>query len=165
MSDNLPAGTTPAEIDDTFGISHEHEWVEREPDYPILEDLAAIFVEECTWAEITNSWTDDSRDETYYEYGAECDATRRWRFELAYVKAIRGDTTVTTHRSAFETFSEPEYEQIVVDPALEAEDRVRNGGEYEMDVDPDHTSGYVIVRWDEYELGYGPALMRTPEDR
>jgi len=88
MSGNLPPGTSPADIDSHYGPSvadHEHEWMPVEGLSPVLEDMAAIFHEQCCWAEVVDSYTDHRRDETYYETGAECEAERHYRFELAYV--------------------------------------------------------------------------------
>lgn len=77
MSGNLPPGTTPADIDHHYGggvPDHEHEWMPVEGLHPVLEDMAAIFHEQCRWAEVVDSYTDHRRDETYYETGAECSA-------------------------------------------------------------------------------------------
>lgn len=57
-------------------MTHRHEWTPSR-DMPAEPDGAYVYVyEECEWEELVNSYTDDVRGETYYETGAECEATR-----------------------------------------------------------------------------------------
>lgn len=67
----------------------EHEWAPVEDDSGLVfEDGAAIIHQQCEWVEVTGSQTHDERDETYYEYGAECDETRTLRLELNQIRWV-----------------------------------------------------------------------------
>jgi len=170
MSGNLPPGVSASDIDDAFGgPSHEHEWMPAEEENPILEDMAAIFTEYCDWVEITGSYTDDARDETYYETGAECDASRSYRFELAYVKVLSDDDVdLTLNRSVIDTIFEQNDgdENPVWDSIITAEIAHHHGDE-EITVvscDPDRDSGEFVVQYDgEFEIGYGPGVYGDQE--
>jgi hypothetical protein len=116
---------------------------------PVLEDLAAIFHEQCRWTEIINSYTDHQRDETYYETGAECEAERHYRFELAYVESDeerldRDELEQNGHESALEA-------------VIEAERAFPDETEI-IEIDPDRQQGRVVIRHDGVEIGYGPGI-------
>lgn len=63
----------------------EHEW-HPEPDGVIVEDGAVIFTQRCEYVETLSSYTDEKRDETYYEEGFSCDETRQIRFDLVEMR-------------------------------------------------------------------------------
>ena len=157
MSGNLPPGVTPADIDRHYGggiPDHEHEWEPVQGLSPVLEDMAAIFHEQCRWAEVVDTYTDHRRDETYYETGAECEAERHYRFELAYVVDESGtrldrddiDRPGENGDDRFETIAEA---GISAAQALSDETDA-------VDIDPDRRNGQVVVRHDGFELGYEP---------
>jgi len=152
MSKNLPPGVTTADIDRHYGHSdHEHEWRPIEKLCPVLEDGAAIFHEECEWAEVVNSYTDHARDEVYYEYGQECGATRSYRFELAYVTELTADGKPDLRLDRDEL---DQQEEAVLDVVAGAERAFPEETEV-VDIDPDPEHGQVVIRYDGYELGYG----------
>ena len=170
MSGNLPPGVSAADIDEAFGgPSHEHEWMPAHDENPILEDMAAIFTEVCDWVEITGSYTDDARDETYYETGAECDATRRYRFELAYIKFIDDDDqSMTIKRSALDhAIEESEEADLMLLETITAIEIAHHHGDDEIEVvscDPDSDSGEFVVLYDDaVEVGYGPGVYGDQE--
>jgi hypothetical protein len=63
---------------------HDHEFY---GECDIDTDYENVYVNErCQHAPILNSWTDDARDETYYETGPRCETVRRTRYEEASVE-------------------------------------------------------------------------------
>lgn len=155
MSGNLPPGVTASDIDRHYGggiPDHDHEWMPVEGDYPVLEDMAAIFHEECRWAEVVNMYTDHRRDETYYETGGECEATRWHRFELAYVELPGGHHLDRDDIDRLEEEGDELFE-TVLDAVIGAE-RAFPEETKVVDIDPDPEVGQVVVCHDGYELGY-----------
>jgi len=155
MSGNLPPGVTASDIDRHYGggvPDHEHEWVPVEVDNPILEDMAAIFHEECRWAEVTSAVTSEKHDETFYGYGAECEAERHYRFELAYVELPCGQRLDRNDIDRLEEQGDELFE-TVLDAVIGAERAFPEDTEV-VDIDPDSEVGQVVVRWDGYELRY-----------
>lgn len=68
-------------------LTHEHEW-HLDHDTPCEYYGTDLFVRErCEWVEITGSTTSERLDETFYETGAECAATRTTVFEV-HIPAI-----------------------------------------------------------------------------
>lgn len=63
---------------------HEHEFFE--PDSEIIEDGAWIAIYNCSHAEVTGSQTSERHDETFYEYGAECEATKWIRLDVGLIE-------------------------------------------------------------------------------
>lgn len=67
--------------------AHSHEWhVHQNPDAVIVEDGAIHITEGCEWVEVTGASHSERHDETFYSYGAECDATRSHRFDIVGVE-------------------------------------------------------------------------------
>jgi len=156
MSGNLPPGVTPADIDRHYGggiPDHEHEWVPVQGLSPVLEDMAAIFHEQCRWAEVVDSYTDHQRDETYYETGAECEAERHYRFELAYVVDESGTRLDRDDIDRLEEQGD-EHCETVIETVIAAERAFPDETEV-VDIDPDRRNGQVVIRHDGFELGYG----------
>lgn len=156
MSGNLPPGVTASDIDRHYGggiPDHDHEWMPVEEESPVLEDMAALFHEECRFAEVVNSHTDYQRDEVYHEYGQECEATRWHRFELTYVE-LPGENRLD--RDDIDRLEEEgdELFETVLDAVIGAEQAFPEDTEV-VDIDPDPDIGQVVVRHDGYELGYG----------
>jgi hypothetical protein len=157
MSGNLPPGVTSADIDRHYGggvPDHDHEWMPVEGLAPILEDWAAIFHEECRHAEVVDSYTDHQRDETYYETGAECEAERHYRFELAYVVDESGARLESDDIDRLEQ-EHDERSNTVIEAVIAAEQSFPDETEV-VDIDPDRSNGQVIVQHDGFELGYEP---------
>jgi hypothetical protein len=117
---------------------------------PVLEDMAAIFHEQCRWAGVVDSYTDHRRDETYYETGAECEAERHYRFELAYVFDESG---TRLDRDDIDRLEE-EGDETVIEAVIAAERAFPEETEV-VDIDPDRQEGQVVVGHDGVELGYG----------
>jgi hypothetical protein len=156
MSGNLPSGVTPADIDRHYGggnPDHEHEWIPVQGLSPVLEDMAAIFHEQCRWAEVVDSYTDYQRDETYYETGAECQAERHYRFELAYVVDESGTRLDRDDIDRLEEEGDDRFESVI--EAVIAAERAFPDETEVVEVDPDRVNGLVVVRHDGFELGYG----------
>ena len=154
MSGNLPPGVTPADIDRHYSggiLDHEHEWVPVQGLSPVLEDMAAIFHEECRFAEVVDTYTDHRRDETYYETGAECQAERHYRFELAYVVDESGTRLDRDDIDRLEDENDERFESVI-EAVIAAERAFPNETEV---VDIDHQEGRVVIRHDGFELGYG----------
>lgn len=156
MSGNLPAGVTPADIDRHYGggiTDHEHEWIPVEEMHPVLEDMAAIFREQCRFEEIVDSYTDHQRDETYYETGAECEAERHYRFELAYVDTEK-ERLDRDDINRLEEDGDDRFETII-EAVIAAEQGSIDEAEI-VEIDPNRQQGQVVVRHDGVEIGYGP---------
>jgi hypothetical protein len=64
---------------------HDHEFYE--PDSEYFEDGAFIVINQCDHAPILNSWTDDTRDETYYETGPRCEVQKHIRLDVSTLEA------------------------------------------------------------------------------
>ncbi|AUX09923.1 hypothetical protein AArcSl_2300 [Halalkaliarchaeum desulfuricum] len=134
-------------------------------DNPFLEDLAAIWTEDCEWVEILDSYTSQKHDETFYEEGAECEATRSYRFELAYIALLdEGEPEVVFQRSVIDWLKESGYDDVY-DELIDIVDAVEckwyhNEDDIEaVSVDPDRSTGEFVIRLgDEYEVGYGPGV-------
>lgn len=155
MSGNLPPGVNPADIDRHYGggiQDHEHEWEPVQGLSPVLEDMAAIFHEQCRFEEIVNSYTDYQRDETYYETGAECEAERHYRFELAYVIDESGTRLDRDDIDRLEEDGDDRFE-TVIEAVIAAEQSFPEETEV-VEVDPDRQQGQVVVRHDGVEIGY-----------
>lgn len=160
MSGNLPPGVTPADIDRHYGgPDHEHEWMPVEGLSPVLEDMAAIFHEQCRWAEVVDTYTDHRRDETYYETGAECDAERHYRFELAYVTELTDadHPNLRLDREEIDRLEQEDAEMFdtILDAVIATERAFPDKTEV-VEVDSDRRNGQVVVRHDGFELGYEP---------
>jgi len=159
MSGNLPPGTTPADIDRHYGggvPDHDHEWIPVEGLSPVLEDMAAIFHEECRFAEVVDSYTDHRRDETYYETGAECEVEHHYRFELVYVDLPGQGRLDRDDIDRLEDEGDDKFE-TVIEAVIAAEQAFPEETEV-VEVDPDRQQGRVVVQHDGFELGYGPGI-------
>jgi hypothetical protein len=86
---------------------HDHRF--EEPDAIVFEDGAFIEQYRCDHAPITNSWTDDKRDETYYETGPRCERTKQERYDakvVRYVTESEPDGTVIAKTAGENLFHE-----------------------------------------------------------
>jgi hypothetical protein len=131
---------------------HDHEWMPVGELVPVLEDWAAIFYEECEWAEIVDSVTDHQRDETYYETGEECEAERHYRFELDYVIDEPGQRL---DRDGLDALEGDERFETVIEAVIATERAFPDETEI-VDIDPDRDNGQVVVQHNGFELGYRP---------
>lgn len=167
MSGNLPPGVSASDIDQAYGPSvepHDHEFVPTEDDYPLIEDMAAIFHEHCTFVEILDSYTDTKRDEVYYEEGQSCEATQSFRFELAYVTKHNDDEpNLRFSRSAIDWLKDND--EDLFHSVMEYERRVARAFNHNDDeiqvlsMDEDRRDGAVVIRLRDIEVGYGPGVM------
>jgi hypothetical protein len=70
---------------------HDHEWQVPQDDSAVFYEDGAVFVRQyCQYVEILDSYTDDGRDEVYYEEGQSCDQSRTFRFDLTGVERLHG---------------------------------------------------------------------------
>jgi hypothetical protein len=129
--------------------THDHEWRPTE-DSPIMEDGAAIFREECRWAEVTSATHSKKHDETFYGYGAECEETRSYRFE--YSRLILADDVEVELPEITEWDEVPDpVERIVIEI-----EEMYHAGEAEIHIDPDQQDGEAIISHGVWELHYEP---------
>jgi len=119
--------------------THEHEWRPDE-ESPVFEDGAAIFFEYCDWVEVTGSTTSERHDETFYSYGAECDAQRSYRFDECYLWHADGRGTPLNA-------SWDEYSGETQDKVME----ITQNGEIDS-ICPDPSFGRVVLEKDENRL-------------
>jgi len=126
------------------GVStHDHEW-EPEGESPYIEDGAAIFVEYCTYA-VTKSVDMGLRGTEEFAVGPECDESRQYRFEIAWVEEIRPDEpNITYLASEFDRFPRIK-EGILIDIELKGD--ITN-------IDPDPDYGTVTVEYDNWRAKY-----------
>jgi hypothetical protein len=122
--------------------SHTHEW-EPVPSAPIIEDGAAIFREECRWAE-TKSVDMGRHGSEEVVVGAECDEFRTYRFELAWIKQKRANAP-----GIYYLASELDRFPLKAEAALI---EVEQGAGKIKNIDPDEDWGIVIVEGDNYEV-------------
>lgn len=154
MSGNLPPGVSSADIDRHYGggvPNHEHEWMPVEGLSPVLEDMAAIFHEQCTWAEVASAVTSEKHDETFYGYGAECEAERHYRFDLAYVIDESGQ------RLDRNDIDRLEDDETVIEAVIATEQAFPEETEV-VEIDPDRNEGRVVIEHNGVEIGYGPGI-------
>lgn len=125
--------------------THEHEWTPEEETEVFIEDSVATFTQHCMWVEITGSYTSEKHDETFYEEGAKCDATRSYEMELAWLEKRReGGANLYYLGSEIDHFM-PQLE----DGIIEVE---RNGEIVEMD--PDEKYGEVVIETENWRAKY-----------
>ena len=88
-------------------MTHQHNFIARDDDDGWLyEDGAVHIIAECDHAEVTSAKHSEKHDETFYGYGAECEASRTYRFDLTTIEAVhRTDGTEVTG-TLTESFSE-----------------------------------------------------------
>lgn len=100
-------------------LTHEHEWC-LEPRVEWDEDVFVTF--DCEYVEITGSVTSDRLDETFYEEGAECLATKT----LVYDLWIEHDTEKRFGSAQSEIVEDGEpYEHLWMNHAGTVEDEMR----------------------------------------
>lgn len=126
---------------------HDHEWEPTENSYPVLEDGAAIFIEECRWAPILNSYSGGEFEDTYYEEGEPCGEERSLRFELQRIGHTDGAPSMPV--------DDPYDFREVVNRIEEAYRDDEEDVEF-RDVDPHEEHGRVVVQVDSYIAYYEP---------
>lgn len=128
--------------------SHEHEWY-LDDTSPILEDGAAIFIEECTWA-VTEAHDMGRHGIEEVKVGPECDERRTYRMELQEITRIIEDgPNITIIEGNFDRFIE-----VLEDAMFTIEKAAREGEASFIDVDPDREMGSVEVEADGYRAVY-----------
>jgi hypothetical protein len=120
--------------------SHEHEWESREANInPVIEDGAAIFTDECRYAE------------GQYGDGWQCEETRTYRFEYSELEWPDGEKQYVYEISEWESNT-----TAVQAKVIQIEEEFLNGGDATIDVDPDPECGSVIIEWRGAKLRYEP---------
>lgn len=64
---------------------HDHEWELYGDESSLLYEEGVKIRQDCNYAEVKSSATCDRLDETFYEYGYECEATKTTRFALTSI--------------------------------------------------------------------------------
>jgi hypothetical protein len=118
--------------------SHEHEWRPID-DAPIIEDGAAIFHEECRYAE------------GRYGEGWQCEETRTYRFEYSELVSPDGESTDLYDIGDWNQNSGQVREKII-----SIEERFSRHEHGKIDVDPDPDCGVVVIKMGGWELRYEP---------
>jgi len=136
--------------------THEHEW-QPDSDSLVIEDGAAIFHERCGWAEVTSSSYSEKHDETFYGYGAECEATRSYRFEYSTLEAPDGSEVDVDPIE--EWGEEPLMSAYICTRVRIAENGFHSDNNYHevtLDVDPDPETGQVTITHRGWQLHFRP---------
>lgn len=148
VGSNYPPGTSAGDPRAPWNApdhSHEHEWMPCEPDYPIFEDGAAIFIESCHYAE--GRWGE----------GWECEEMRSLRCDVERVVLIREDKPDVAYLASEEDYhTKWEFIERLYEDALVAVE-ITDFEEIEiLDCDPpnDYGDGYVRVAVGCYEVIY-----------
>jgi len=117
------------------GLEHEHEFIKEDVD--ILVDESVWFNFPCLWVEVTGSYTSDKHDETFYDEGAECGATK----QIGYSVLIDGEPIDSdVHEDVvWEAVYEWLEENIAGNPAYSG------GPDRYVDVDPRYPSDERII--------------------
>lgn len=130
--------------------SHEHEWRPTDPDHrgrnqPIIEDGAAIFHEECNYAEGRHG------------EGWQCEETRTYRFEYSTLESPDGEEWELPDITEWDDHDLPEE---VAERVITIEERHCYIGpgdeETPIDVDPDPECGVVTIEHDGWTLRFEP---------
>lgn len=138
MGSNYPPGVTAGHpYFNPPDHSHEHHWM-PEVNAPIFEDGAAIFHEECEYAE--GEWGE----------GWQCEETRTYRFEASYIWYPNGQGGPIPHISDGEM---PERMELGF---ANAERDANNMNADHIDVDPHPEDGEVRVENDGWTVVYKP---------
>lgn len=65
-------------------LAHQHDWI---PESMTVDFDGELFITyDCSWAEVTGSATSERLDETFYEYGAQCAATKTLVYDVQIVR-------------------------------------------------------------------------------
>jgi len=130
--------------------NHEHRFEATKPEV-VFEDGAAIFIVECDYVEITSAVTSERHDETFYGTGAECEKTRKYRFDASYIWYPDG-------QGAPFPGLDDEFPPKMEHAFMMIETRLAEGSN-EVQItkfDPDKENGEVRVEWNDWELVYKP---------
>lgn len=153
MGDNLPPGVSTG--DPYFNppdMAHEHEW-ESDEEYPIFEDEAAIFMEQCQWEKVLDTQPGYEGDRVVTN-SIPCEEQQRYRFEPVSVRLLEGDYTIT--RDHFED-EDGELHAPVEQALHDLAGKSANHNDITvMDCDPDPEMGNLIVRVSDLEVTYVP---------
>lgn len=139
---NYPPGTSAGDPRAPWNQpdrSHEHEWAHDEQNLsPEIEDGAAIFHEQCMYAE------------GRYGDGWSCEEERYYRFEYSWLETPKGDEIeLPTVENWDEVNEKLEHRVITIETAYRS-------GDASIDVDPDPDYGIVTISYDGYTLNYEP---------
>jgi len=119
--------------------SHEHRWESEEFEInPIIEDGAAIFHEECQYAEGRHG------------EGWQCEETRTYRFEYSTLESPSGEEWKVPSIENWE-----EATPVVEKKVVAIEERFHNHrDEVSLDIDPDRDCGQVTLTYKGWQLHF-----------
>jgi len=121
--------------------AHEHEFMPVE-ELPIIEDGAAIFHEECIYAE------------GEYGQGWQCEETRTYRFEYSTLETPSGwEINLPTIDDWNEVYPTEEKWVIRIEEAFH---KFGPSDEVSFDVDPDPDCGQVTIEYESWKLHFEP---------
>jgi hypothetical protein len=136
---------------------HEHEFEPVEDYYPILEDGAAIFIEECIHAPLLGRGYDAGRDEYHEAHGEKCGEERHTRFEArSATKVHNHQPNLTVHASVLDGDGENELLEVWEQALFEIERADQHDEVAINSVDPDKTHGEVVAEANGYRVKYEP---------
>jgi hypothetical protein len=123
--------------------SHEHWWESQEISLaPRMEDGAAIFLDECNYAE------------GRYGEGWECEETRQYRFEYSTLETPGGEVIDLPDINNWDDANEKVQNRVV--QMEEAFHEHGPGDRVSWDVDPDPDCGVVSISHAGFVLKYEP---------
>jgi hypothetical protein len=150
----LMVGPPTSPPEDTAFDRHDHEWHPVDDAFPVLEDGAAIFYEECNWA-VTKTIDMGKYGTEEHAVGPECEASRRHRMEAARITADFGYGDVVLTGEYWSLFPE------VVEAAFEAIETADDGDLEILRFDPDPNKGEFYVAAGGYEILYRAGADNT----
>jgi hypothetical protein len=123
--------------------AHEHEFTSEGMDGPIIEDGAAIFREECWYAE------------GEYGQGWECEESRTYRFEYSTLESPDGEVVELPTIAEWPS-DMPDGRDGKVVEIEEAFHTHGPGDLVSFDVDPDRDGGVVTLEYKGWKLRFEP---------
>jgi len=123
--------------------AHEHEFEPRQDRSPIIEDGAAIFHEECQYAE------------GRYGGGRQCEETRTYRFEYSTLESPDGKTVELPTIAEWPS-DMPDGRDGKVVEIEEAFHSHGPGDKVGFHVDPDPDCGKVTIEYEGWKLHFRP---------
>lgn len=161
MTGRYPPGTSTRNPNAPWNapdMSHTHEWRPVEEMYPIFEDDAALFVEECKWEKELS--TEEGYDgERIVTSSIPCEEQRTIRFEPTVVRVEMGNETAVYPEGEFYT-KRGKMATLVQDAFFAINGHSANDDDVTIiNIDPDRKQGLVVVQKSNYEIQYAPATQ------
>jgi hypothetical protein len=143
MGGNYPPGTSAGDPRAPWNApdrSHDHEWRPGDMDNPVIEDGAAIFHEQCQYAEGRHG------------EGWECEETRTYRFEYSTLESPSGVEIELHDITEWE-----ENDDDVAEKVVSIEEAFHNfPDEVTFDIEPDPDCGQVTITYEDWGLHFRP---------